>query len=254
MSELMLCGAGIASMPYYIENAALNIYSIEELSYYMLDNLYVINKDFFGEELITWMEHEFNEKKLAEKLRSIKGGNNATYQLVMTVLIASGYCSKAKLLEADEILKELQNKSEVWCRKLCADRYQEAGQYAKSIVEYQNILKATSLEKEEASFVGDIWHNLGCAYAKLFLYEEAMDCFSKAYEKNKREDSKEKMALVYRMMNAEEPMNGYEGAQFKRIFSQAREAHAARDNEKYKNLLIKMTDDWKKEYRFASRV
>ena len=31
---------------------------------------------------------------------------------------------------------------------------------------------------------GNIWHNLGTAYAGLFLFEDAAFCYQKAYEKN----------------------------------------------------------------------
>ena len=36
MGELLLCNEAIAAMPYYIEGVSINVYSIEELNYYIV--------------------------------------------------------------------------------------------------------------------------------------------------------------------------------------------------------------------------
>ena len=51
MGELILCSEPIAAMPYYLEGVSLNIYSLEELSYYIMHNTYLIERDFMNEEL-----------------------------------------------------------------------------------------------------------------------------------------------------------------------------------------------------------
>ena len=35
MGELLLCGRELASVPYYIESISLNVYSLEEICYYL---------------------------------------------------------------------------------------------------------------------------------------------------------------------------------------------------------------------------
>ena len=37
MGELLLCNEAIAAMPYYIEGVSINVYSIEELHYYIIN-------------------------------------------------------------------------------------------------------------------------------------------------------------------------------------------------------------------------
>ncbi|MFQ6932201.1 MAG: hypothetical protein ACLRR3_14785 [Eubacterium sp.] len=41
----------IADKPYYIKEINKNIYSIEELSYYLYNYLYLIDDQFFSDEL-----------------------------------------------------------------------------------------------------------------------------------------------------------------------------------------------------------
>ena len=42
MGKLLLCSHSLASVPYYIENMALNIYSLEEMCCYLKQNIDLI--------------------------------------------------------------------------------------------------------------------------------------------------------------------------------------------------------------------
>lgn len=44
MGELILCRQSIAANPYFIEDGALNVYSLEELSYYIAHNVYLLSR------------------------------------------------------------------------------------------------------------------------------------------------------------------------------------------------------------------
>ena len=48
MGELILCSHPIAAMPYYIDNISLNVYSLEQLCYYIENHLYLIEADFMS--------------------------------------------------------------------------------------------------------------------------------------------------------------------------------------------------------------
>ena len=56
MGELLLCHETIAALPYYIEETGINIYSMEELSYYISGNVYLLDHSFMCESLCTWVE------------------------------------------------------------------------------------------------------------------------------------------------------------------------------------------------------
>ena len=65
MGELLLCNEPIAAMPYYMESIGMNIYSIEELCYYISTNTFLLDKDFMYEELCSWFEKEAHLQMLA---------------------------------------------------------------------------------------------------------------------------------------------------------------------------------------------
>ena len=52
MSGYILCQTKKAQHPYFIENISMNIYSIEELCYYLYHNLYLADHTVFNEELL----------------------------------------------------------------------------------------------------------------------------------------------------------------------------------------------------------
>ncbi len=42
MGELILCNQNMAAFPYYVEEAAIGVYSLEELSYYICHKCFSI--------------------------------------------------------------------------------------------------------------------------------------------------------------------------------------------------------------------
>lgn len=67
MSGYILCQVKKAEKPFYIENISTNIYSIEELCYYLYNNLYLVDSSLISSKLCTWLEEELELPKLAAK-------------------------------------------------------------------------------------------------------------------------------------------------------------------------------------------
>ena len=56
MGKLLLCSHSLASVPYYIENMALNIYSLEEMCCYLKQNIDLIEPSFMDGEPV-WYKY-----------------------------------------------------------------------------------------------------------------------------------------------------------------------------------------------------
>lgn len=204
MGELILCSEPIAAMPYYLEGVSLNIYSLEELSYYIMHNTYLIERDFMNEELCTWIAREARQIKLAERLRDIMHGNRSLSDFVFEIIKTCGYCTMAEMQEVILEIRQLEEKSDFECNKIRADKLMENEKYLSSIYEYKRLLDSEEAKNENAMLVGNIWHNLGTAYARLFLFEEASKCYQKAYSLNEKLESLREWLMTYRCMKDEE--------------------------------------------------
>ena len=51
MSGYILCREPMAAVPYYIENIGINIYSVEELCYYLYKNLHLADDSLMNQGL-----------------------------------------------------------------------------------------------------------------------------------------------------------------------------------------------------------
>ena len=58
MGQLLFCSHALAKKPYDIESASLNIYSLEEMSYYLIHNAEFVEMDFVGRTFCDWVRTE----------------------------------------------------------------------------------------------------------------------------------------------------------------------------------------------------
>lgn len=255
MSELILCRGEVAATPFYIESAELNLYSLEELCYYIEHNLYMLDRELMTEELIAWIEHELSENELASRLRQVRRSEGGVYQFYMTILIASGYSGKKELEHCDEVLKGLQNKSVFEARKIRADYYLTKELYARAITEYRLLLALPERTAEPEEAVGNVLHNLGCAYAGLFLFEEAEECFFSAAAKNQSLETERLLSLCreYRSSGFDLSLTERD-EEYEKALSLAEERKKLRDMEGFYDALSDLIKSYKKEYRKNSQV
>lgn len=192
MGELILCRQPIAANPYYIESLSLNIYSLEELSRYIYQNTDLIDRDFFSSDLTDWIYNDINEHELAKKLNTMIGENSALHEMTELLLDSNGYLTMTEIREAVANVTAIENKTPFERNKLRADRLMEKERFADAIYAYEDLLHEDNLP---VALSGRICHNVGCAYARLFFFEEAAQYFEKSY--NKTHSTASLNALLY---------------------------------------------------------
>lgn len=150
MGELLLCNEAIAAMPYFIEDVSLNLYSLEELSYYIMNNVYLIDRDFMNEELCTWISSEVKLPKLAAKLREIMHGNGPVSDFCLEILKESGYCTMQEIQQIIFAIRQMEQKTDFECSKIRADKLMENQKFLGAIYEYKRLLESEDAKKENA--------------------------------------------------------------------------------------------------------
>ena len=122
MSELLFCHAPIAALPYYIEELGINIYSMEELCYFIAGNVFLLDDSFMNEELCTWIEKQMGAYKLAENLRNVRHAGRRLSVFVDLILEDTCYYSKAEIDNIVSVLEQLEQKTGFECSKMRADQ------------------------------------------------------------------------------------------------------------------------------------
>ena len=271
MGELLYCNEPIAAMPYYIEGISWTIYSLEDLCFYIENNPYLIDKDLMCEELCTWIGKELKYTKLSEHLQDILRMEGRLSDYVYEILNTCGYTPKQKITSILMVLREMEEKSDFERNKLRADRLMEKERYLGSIFEYKRLLESSDSQNQDGVILGNIWHNLGTAYARLFLFKEAASCYEKAYGLNRNGESLKECIFAYRCLHDElgimkisekYNINEDEIQEIREELAQARHGEeitsiedridrlADVNSEDLKQILF----NWKEEYRRISRI
>ncbi len=279
MGEILFCNQPIAALPYYIEGISWNVYSLEELCYYIENNTYLLEKDFMTEELCTWIGKEVKNEKLAERLRDIQRMDGRLSEYVSAILVECGYCPKDTTRAIVALIREMEEKSDFECNKVRADRLMEKEKYLSSIYEYKNLLESNDAGMQSPQLIGNIWHNLGTAYARLFLFQEAVHCYKKAFSLNGNEESLKEALMACRCLKDEVEFasiasaNGLseeEATRIKNELSVASRSEVTKEFEnkleaiammnvngrksEYQKAISNIIFNWKEEYRRICRI
>lgn len=186
MSGLLLC-TKTAKRPLTIKDSGINLYSMEELCYYIYNNIYIIEPEFFSKELIEFLEKELELEKTAKKLKDQIFRNESYINMIRTILEGGFYYSDEEMGQIEEVLADLGKKSQGDRMKFKADMLAEQGKYEKALNAYRSLLEA-KYNAEQTKLLGDIWNNMGVIYARMFLFEDALCCFQKAYDMEEEQE------------------------------------------------------------------
>ena len=169
MGSLILCHSKKASQPYEITRIHRRIYTLEELCYYISNNLYLIDYTVMNEQLCDWIAEELDMKDMAYTLKSAIKRHGAVEQFVLTILKHSGIYTKSEILQIQNVLEKLKNQKEIERKKYMGDNLLESGEVREAILVYQSIIYGEPDESVDGIFYGNVYGCLGAAYGRLFL-------------------------------------------------------------------------------------
>ena len=177
MSGYILCQGKRARIPYYIENISTNIYTMEELCYYLNHNIYLLDETILNEGLCRWILEELGLRKLYDKLYRMLDEKVSAGTFILPIFKEISYLSMEEFRELNGRLQQLEGQPPLVRQKIKGDYLMENGKYVNAIRVYQKTLGERGSGKLGQQFAAMIWYNMGCAYSRLFQLEEAADCF-----------------------------------------------------------------------------
>lgn len=251
MGSLILCHKKRAKHPYEISRIHKRIYTIEELCYYLCNNLYLIDYTIMNEQLCRWIAEELELEALADNLMDLIKNHSSVEQFVLDVLNDARIYTQGELAHIQNVLEKLQNQKEVERQKYKADCLMESGELESAILVYMSIVNSERDDTVDRRFYGRVYACLASAYGRAFLYEESARMYEKAYKICEDNNMLEGyLYACYRYM----PVDEYQKMiMANNILLDVDNKLAAKIAERKKKISLnaskELLEDWKKEYR-----
>ena len=192
-----------ATTPYYLEELGVSLHTIEELCYYLRENAASLDEGIMRPGLCSFVEKELGLKELGRSLMDVIAGKGSLASFVKLIFEESGYVSRKELRTIEAMLRENEAVGMAGRRKNSGDYHLFAGRYIPAQREYMMALKGCDPQRDPGLY-SMCMHNLGCAQAGLFMYEDAAKSFKKAWDYGGNKESYSCYLAALRMGNCRE--------------------------------------------------
>lgn len=195
----MILGTGrYAAKPYYVERFYVNLYSVEELCFLLVDKAELLDQEIMQRDMVRWLDEECDLSDLAHALYALLNQKGSTAAYVGTILEYVRLYSPEIIARTEEIIRNNEGLSPFERHKAKADYLLREKRYFAAMEMYQSLLNR--IPDTERMLQAKILHNMGVACAGMFMFEQAADWFMKSHEIDGRQESL-LMYLASRRMN-----------------------------------------------------
>ena len=188
MSKIIICSSKTAATPFTFLNTKVEIYTYEELCFYIYNNTVLISKSSLSDKLFEWIREELGMEELADKLIGLTNKTAFAQDLLIEILSNGDYYTVEEIKTYAEAWQKYRKLDKLQKAKLKADGYLAYRRYIKAATFYDDILDEIN-ESTDPVFLGNIYHNRGVAAANNMDLEDAKNFFLKAYAKNENPES-----------------------------------------------------------------
>ena len=179
MGNMYNCTGRKGNHPFYLNKICVRIYSADELGYCVSENPELLEKDIFTPELIQWLDDECGVRPMAEDLAKCISRNLPLHRYVEAVLNHVSFVTEKEKKEILEIVRQGSGGNVIKRRKTHADFYLRKERFAHAIREYEALID--QVDESQRGFLAGVYHNMGIALARQFLFERAEEAFRNAY-------------------------------------------------------------------------
>ena len=274
MGKLIQCSSPLALTPYHFRLTDTNVYSMEEVCYYIWHNIYMIQEEVFDREFVMWIEKELHMEETSHKLACLIQDHKNLKDIVVTICCSCDYYDEEEINALIRLMDEIEQMPAYARKKHKGDTYLACHSYEKALEEYEKVFESDEILHAEKEAYGSIFHNMGVAYSNLAEFRKAAEYFLKAYEQNKKDASLSQGLFALRLSK---DVEGYKKAlvdfdvspekqlqwekEYTQVISQSSQCREALKIDKLRNVMKsgnvaeyydkvhKYVLDWKNEYR-----
>lgn len=197
MSRVILGTGTYADSPYHMVKFYINIYSVEELCYVLVEKAELLDQDIMQRDLVGWLDEQCGLEQLAHTLYSLLNQNGSTVAFVGTILEYVNLYPEEVIARTEQIVRDNEGLNPYERGKAKADYMLQNSKLFTALRQYHSLLDR--IPETENLLRARILHNMGVAYAKLFMFRQAAEWFLQAYETDADMESLELYLAALRM-------------------------------------------------------
>ncbi len=193
--------------PLDMKMSGVRIYSLEELCWYMAENVYAITMELFDETMFYWMDKVTGNHSLALALNNYKEAGKPLKEIVRLLLNSVDYLSNAEIARVYNKLSEIERQNPAEHARMAADNYCRFGRYMAALKTYHHVIyqmEHVYSNDVTRQFRAETWHNMGVAFLKLHHVRSAASCMQKAFELQKEQSYLEAYIYTLQLLGAQD--------------------------------------------------
>lgn len=197
MSQIILGTGRYAEEPFFVEKFYVNLYSVEELCYLLVEKAELLDQELMRRELVQWLDEQCGLDRLAHTLYALLNQNGSIVAFAGTILEYVNLYPPEIVEQTERIIKDNEGLSPYERKKAKADYMLQNRKYQKALRQYYSLL--AQVPETDRQLLAGIRHNMGAACAGLFMYLQAAEWFMQAYETDSDQESLELYLAALRM-------------------------------------------------------
>ena len=196
-----------AGRPYFVEKFYVNLYSVEELCYLLVEKADLLDQDIMQRSLVQWLDEECGLDQLAHALYALLNQNGSMVAFAGTILEYVNLYPEEVVAQTEQIIRSNDGLSPYERGKAKADYTLQGRKYYRALKQYYSLLG--QIPDTDKRLRAKVLHNMGAAYAGMFMFEQAAQQFLEAYETDRGEESLEMYLASLRMCRGEKEYIDY---------------------------------------------
>ena len=199
MGSLILCVGEKAKRAFQFPGSRVELYTIEEICYYIFNYIDTMTLEDFDESLEEWLKEQKGLGELSAKIGRLLRNHNSLKDIVVTLLCGCDYYKESEIRDLILIIDQLENMSFYEkCRQKC-NRFLKNAKYKEAEGFLLQVLKSEMAKGLSVIEYGDLLHNLAVVHIHTASYTEAAKEFREAYERNNREETLKQYLLALKL-------------------------------------------------------
>lgn len=187
MGQVILGTGRYAEKPYFVEKFYINLYSVEELCYLLVEKAQMLDPEIMQRDLVQWLDEQCGLNQLAHALYSLLNQNGSTAAFAGIILEYVNLYAEDVIDRTEEIIRGNEGLSPFERKKSKADYMLQSKRYYGALKQYYALL--AQLPESDKTLTAQVLHNMGVAYARLFMFRQAAQQFRQAYETDGAKES-----------------------------------------------------------------